>query len=118
MHICPLIEECEKSCNTKNCTKLHRKLCRYGQRCRHQDKCSYKHRESQTFDIHIEDLTSLQIKVKELLEYKIKSEAKIQNLEKELKSSLLKKDKKNIKDDEFIEREIEKNQNRLYKPQN
>ena len=33
------IEECEKSCSNKNCTKRHRKLCRYGQRCRHKDKC-------------------------------------------------------------------------------
>ena len=36
------------------------------------------------------------------------SEAKIQDLVKELKSSLFKKDKKHIKDNEFSDREMEK----------
>ena len=101
------ITECEKNCKEKNCTKRRRKLCRYGERCRHKSKCSYKHRENQTFNSHSENLASLQVQVKELLEYKKNSEAKIQNLEKELKSVILKKDNKHIKDDEFSVRETE-----------
>lgn len=91
------IEECEMSCKETTCPKRHRKLCRYGERCRHKSKCSYKHRENQTFNSHSENLASLLIKVKELLDYKKNSEAKIYNLEKELKSVQLKKDKKHIK---------------------
>ena len=101
------IEECETSCKEKTCEKRHRKLSRYGVKCRQKSKCSYKHTENQTTNNPSENLAYLQGKVKELLEYKKNSEAKIQNLEKDLKTVKSKKDNKLIRDYEVSVKETE-----------
>ena len=60
------IEECDKSCKNKNCTKRHRKLCCDGQRWRHTGKCSYKHRKSQIKKIYICEIWSRLMPAKNL----------------------------------------------------
>ena len=81
-------EECTENCKIKSCMKRHVKICKFITDCRHNEKCAYKHLthkiKNNTDD---EDkLASLEKTIKELLDYKISSEAKIKSLEKEVKS--------------------------------
>ena len=63
------------------------KICKFITNCRHKEKCAYKH----IIDTNIKNmdgkdkLAALEKTVK-LLDYKTKSEAKINSLEKEVKS--------------------------------
>ena len=81
-------EECKDNCNIKSCMKRHVKICKFITDCRHKEKCAYKH----ILDTNIKNmdgkdkLALLEKTVKELLEYKTKSEAKINSLEQEVKS--------------------------------
>jgi hypothetical protein len=80
--------ECEKKCQLKNCMKRHIKLCRYGMKCRLKEKCAFKHKESKGANVgnneSAEKMSALENVIKELLDYKIKSEKKIANLESQL----------------------------------
>lgn len=95
-------EECENKCQQKNCMKRHVKLCRYGTNCRHKEKCSYKHKEKNNTYINTEEIVSLRKTLKELLDYKSKSEAKIKKLEEELKTVNLKKPKEKLFDTSLV----------------
>jgi hypothetical protein len=81
-------EECKENCRIKSCMKRHVKLCKFITNCRHKEKCAYKHfTDKNKINIDYKDkLASLDKTLKELLEYKINSEAKIKSLEKEVKS--------------------------------
>ena len=80
----PSGDKCDKKCISKNCMKRHIKPCRYGQICKKIEKCAYKHTDSQSHSIQASTIEALEKKVKDLLEYKCKSEAQIEVLKKEM----------------------------------
>jgi hypothetical protein len=77
--------ECENKCQQKMCMKRHIKLCRYGMKCRLKEKCAFKHNEIKKVNVDSADtIAALENVVKDLLDYKTKSEKKIANLESQL----------------------------------
>ena len=61
--------------------KCHVKACKFSQNCRHKEKCAYKHdTDKNKLKIDDEDkVASLERTVKELLQFKLASEAKIKS---------------------------------------
>ena len=85
-------EEFDQKCKLKNCMKRHIKPCRYGTNCR-QEKCAFKHTKDINTKLNIDEIVSLRKTLKVLLDYKTNSEARIKNLEEEIKSVNPKKEK-------------------------
>ena len=79
-------EDCENKCDKISCMKRHRKLCKYGENCKHLPNCEFKHEKVlDNFYKDIETkLAKLQKTVSELQEQNRKSQDKITSLENEL----------------------------------
>ena len=94
--------------------KRHIKPCRYGQICKKIEKCAYKHTDSQSHSIQASTIEALEKKVKDLLEYKCKSEAQLEVVKKEMNT--LKSNKSNktlLADLPDAASQVEKLQNEL-----
>ena len=100
--------ECGKKCQLKNCMKRHIKLCRYGMKCRLKDKCAFKHTKTKEAKVGNNDsadkIAALENAVKELLDYKIESEKKIENLENQLDVMKVKLAKEFVSLEKVLER--------------
>ena len=96
-------EECDKKCEQKKCMKRHIKPCRYKTTCKHKEKCAYKHTEPKTVITKSDTIAVLEKTVKELLDYKKKSEFQITSLIKELNSLKARKTGKNVNADDIGE---------------
>ena len=79
-------ENCESSgCKNKECYKRHPKECRYGNKCRRESSCLYKHDTSASpcpsiLSAELEDIKSLKVDIESL---------KKENTEKQTKLSML-----------------------------
>ena len=85
-----------------NCMKRHVKPCRYGTKCRHTERCAYKHKKEINTDQNTEEIVSLKKMLEELLNYKSKSEAQIKHLEAELRAVKSKKEKEKVVDKSLV----------------
>ena len=65
--------------------KRHVKPCRFGKKCRHAEKCAYSHKKDTNNKTSYEHLVFIRNSLKELNDYKLKSEVKIKSLEEELR---------------------------------
>ena len=95
-------EECDNMCKLMSCMKRHIKPCRYGIKCRHKERCVYKHENEMNTDQNTEEIVSLKKMLEELLSYKNKSEAQIKHLEEELRAVKSKKGKENVVDKSLV----------------
>ena len=95
-------EECDNKCKLINCMKRHIKPCRYGTKCRHKERCAYKHKKEINTDPKTEEIVSLKKMLEELLDYKSKSEAQIKHLEEELQAVKSKKGKEKVVDKSLV----------------
>ena len=57
--------------------KSHIKICRYKTKCRYKEKCEYKHIENMQPKDVTEHVDELERKIKELIKYQKKAEAKV-----------------------------------------
>ena len=90
-------EECDdRKCNRKTCQKRHIKLCRYGNGCRRQLTCEYKHKANS-------EEAGLKSKIKEL-------EETIKNLVEENKTYLAKLSALDIEIQTYQEEVIRENE--------
>lgn len=84
-------EECSQNCKLKNCIKRHIKQCKFGINCKRIEKCAYKHTVDEGESSQNNRIISLEKTVKQLLEFKVKSEEKITSLQQEVISLKQKK---------------------------
>ena len=78
------------------CTKRHIKPCKYVTNCKKIEKCECKHTESQNSSSQLNQIAALQKTVKDLLEYKNKSKAQIEELKKEMNTFKSNKSNKTV----------------------
>ena len=93
------IKECSDHCKLKSCLKHHVKQCKFSTTCKRIEKCAYKHMLDNKESSHNNQVISLEKTVMELLEFKVKSEAKIKSLQQEVNS--LKQNKANEKTNKY-----------------
>ena len=43
MFVYAIKEDCEEKCKRNTCIKRHRKICEYGENCKHKSKCEFIH---------------------------------------------------------------------------
>ena len=84
-------EECSQNCKLKSCMKLHVKQCKFGINCKRIKTCAYKHTLDNKEVSQNNRIISLEKTVKQLLEFKVKSEEKITSLQQEVISLKQKK---------------------------
>ena len=80
----------EQKCDKKVCQKRHLKSCRFGLRCRWQNKCEYKHYDTTDEGGFKAEIKRLESTIKVLVEENKSTKTKMDNLESELRTSLKK----------------------------
>ena len=114
-------EHCEGRCGRKTCRKRHQKQCRFGEKCRRQTTCEYKHQTTDDEESLKDKISILEATIKNFVEENKKKKAEMDEIELELKVSLKKvlkenKDKDNtiselkerLVEREFVNKELEK----------
>ena len=85
-----VLEICEQKYEKKICQKRHLKPCKFGLRCRWQNKCEYKHHDI-TDEVGFKaEIKRLESTIKVLVEENKSTKTKMSNLESELRTSLKK----------------------------
>ena len=77
-------ENCKEKCKRNMCIKRHRKICKYGESCKHKTKCEFRHNK-EGHEVFVNEISGLKKAFNDILENKVKSEKMITTLEKSIK---------------------------------